>query len=83
MQRQTLPPHSNPADSDAYLAACSLQERQLVQLAIDQLGSSYFMEKSHGYLAWKKSSASAAASASAASASAASTTAATSAAKKN
>jgi len=54
MQRQILPPHSNPADADAYLAACSVEERQLVALAIEQLGSSYFMEKSHGYLAWKK-----------------------------
>jgi len=57
MQRQTLPPHSPPADSEEYLAACSLQERQLVKLAIEQLGSSYFMEKSHGYLAWKKDAA--------------------------
>ena len=54
MQRQILPSHSHPADSEAYLAACSPEERQLVTLAIDQLGSSYFMEKSHGYLAWKK-----------------------------
>ena len=54
MQRQILPPHIPPADSEAYLAACSPQERQLVELAIDRLGSSYFMEKSHGYLAWKK-----------------------------
>jgi len=55
MQRQILPPHGNPADSEAYLAACSPQERALVELAIEQLGSSYFMEKSHGYLAWKRS----------------------------
>jgi hypothetical protein len=54
MQRQILPPHSHPADSEAYLAACSPEEKQLVELAIEQLGSSYFMEKSHGYLAWKK-----------------------------
>jgi len=57
MQRQILPPHTPPADADAYLASCSLQERQLVKLAIEQLGSSYFMEKSHGYLAWKKDAA--------------------------
>jgi hypothetical protein len=55
MQRTILPPHNNPADAEAYLAASSPQERQLVKLAIEQLGSSYFMEKSHGYLAWKKS----------------------------
>ncbi len=51
--RQLLPPHTPPADAEAYLAACSPEEKRLVQLAIEQLGSSYFMEKSHGYLAWK------------------------------
>jgi hypothetical protein len=53
-QRTILPPHVPPADSAAYLAACSEEERRLVQLAIEYLGSSYFMEKSHGYLAWKR-----------------------------
>ena len=52
-RRQILPPHAPPADAAMYLEACSQQERDLVQLAILQLGSSYFMEKSHGYLAWK------------------------------
>jgi hypothetical protein len=52
-QRQTLPPHAPPADAVEYLKACTQEERDLVQLAISQLGSSYFMEKSHGYLAWK------------------------------
>jgi hypothetical protein len=33
----------------------SKEERRLVTLAIERLGSSYFMEKSHGYLAWKVS----------------------------
>jgi hypothetical protein len=52
-KRQILPPHKPPADADAYLAACSPEERLVVKLAIQNLGSSYFMEKSHGYLAWK------------------------------
>ena len=52
-KRQILPPHQPPADSAAYLAAVSAEERLVVKLAIEQLGSSYFMEKSHGYLAWK------------------------------
>ena len=51
--RQIIPPHQPPADAAAYLAAVSDEERRLVKLAIEQLGSSYFMEKSHGYLAWK------------------------------
>jgi hypothetical protein len=54
-KRQLLPPHTLPADANAYLAACSPEERRLVDLAIEKLGSSYFMEKSHGYKAWKAS----------------------------
>jgi hypothetical protein len=53
--RQVLPPHTNPSDAELYLAACTKQERDLVTLAIKELGSSYFMEKSHGYKAWKES----------------------------
>jgi hypothetical protein len=53
MERQILPPHNPPADAEEYLAACSEEEKRLVKLAIEKLGSSYFMEKSHGYLAWK------------------------------
>jgi hypothetical protein len=52
-KRQILPPHQPPADVAEYLAACSPEERRLVELAVQKLGSSYFMEKSHGYLAWK------------------------------
>jgi hypothetical protein len=52
-KRQVLPPHAHPADAEEYLAACTPDERKLVKLAIEKLGSSYFMEKSHGYLAWK------------------------------
>ena len=51
--RQHLPVHAPPADAAAYLAAVSDEEKRLVTLAIERLGSSYFMEKSHGYLAWK------------------------------
>ena len=51
--RQILPPHTPPADHKEYLKSCSDDERKLVELAIEKLGSSYFMEKSHGYLAWK------------------------------
>lgn len=52
-KRQFLPPHKPPADAAEYLEACGPDERRLVQLAIEKLGSSYFMEKSHGYKAWK------------------------------
>ena len=52
-KRHILPPHQPPADAAEYLSACSSEERLVVKLAIERLGSSYFMEKSHGYLAWK------------------------------
>jgi hypothetical protein len=51
--RQILPPHPLPPDAKEYLAACDESEKRLIQLAIQRLGSSYFMEKSHGYNAWK------------------------------
>ena len=53
--RCPLPPHQPPPDAAEYLATVSEEERQLVKMAIERLGSSYFMEKSHGYLAWKAS----------------------------
>ena len=52
--RTILKPHTPPPDANEYLADCTPQERAIVMLAIEQLGSSYFMEKSHGYNAWKQ-----------------------------
>lgn len=51
--RQMLPPHPLPADAQQYLVDSSPEERALVKLAMERLQSSYFMEKSHGYRAWK------------------------------
>jgi hypothetical protein len=53
--RKLLAPHPLPPDSDKFLAWCSPAERAVHLLAIQQLASSYFMEKSHGYKAWKNS----------------------------
>ena len=54
MQRVFLPPHKLPDDYAVFLDECSPQERSVHNMAIKFLGSSYFMEKSHGYLAWKE-----------------------------
>ena len=54
MKRTILPPHPLPADSEAFLAACSMEERAVHMMAIKSLGSSYFMGKSHGYISWKE-----------------------------
>ena len=54
MQRVFLPPHPFPADYEVFLAACSPEERKVHSMAIKTLCSSYFMEKSHGYISWKE-----------------------------
>ena len=54
MQRVFLPPHRLPADYEAFLAACSPEERTVHNMAIKSLGSSYFMGKCHGYISWKE-----------------------------
>ena len=53
IMRVILPPHSLPSDSEVFLNSCSPEERSVHIMAIKELGSSYFMEKSHGYRSWK------------------------------
>ena len=54
MKRVILPPHPLPADAETFLAECSAEERAVHIMAIKTLGSSYFMDKSHGYISWKE-----------------------------
>lgn len=44
-----------PADFDEFYASLSPQERDLHQLAIEKLQSSYFVQWTHMYKDWKKS----------------------------
>lgn len=55
MKRQMLDAHRLPADAEAFLASLPPMERKLHEIAATEagLGSSYFMEKSHGYKVWK------------------------------
>lgn len=55
MEKYT-PPKSSPlpADFDEFYASLSPQERELHQLAIDKLQSSYFVQWTHFYKKWKK-----------------------------
>lgn len=55
MEKYT-PPKSAPlpADFDEFYASLSPQERELHQLAIDKLQSSYFVQWTHFYKKWKK-----------------------------
>jgi hypothetical protein len=48
------PSHPLPPDADEFLASISPREREVHMMAIRILGSSYFMDRCHGYLAWKK-----------------------------
>lgn len=48
-----LPKHPLPVDASDFLASLSPVEKKLQELARENLGSSYFMEKTNGYKAWK------------------------------
>jgi len=55
MEKYTPPkPAALPADFDEFYASLSPQERELHQLAIDKLQSSYFVQWTHFYKKWKK-----------------------------
>jgi hypothetical protein len=40
-------------DIPVYLASLTEQEREAEQLAREMLGTSYFIEQTHGFLKWK------------------------------
>uniref|UniRef100_A0A6C0IAP6 Uncharacterized protein n=1 Tax=viral metagenome TaxID=1070528 RepID=A0A6C0IAP6_9ZZZZ len=45
--RQLLPPHPVGPEGQKFLAELSKKELELHRLAVERLGSSYFVEKSH------------------------------------
>ena len=55
MQRYVPPkPAPLPVDFDEFYAALTPQEKKLHELAIEKLGSSYFVQWSHMYVKWSK-----------------------------
>ena len=50
--RKVLPPHPVGLVGEQYLASLSLRELALHNLAVERLGSSYFVEKSLGFRKW-------------------------------
>ena len=55
MQKYTPPkPAALPSDFEEFYASLSPQEKELHQLAIDKLQSSYFVQWSHMYRKWRK-----------------------------
>ena len=55
MQKYTPPkPAPLPSDFNEFYACLTDNEKQLHQLAIDKLQSSYFVQWSHMYRKWRK-----------------------------
>ena len=52
-----LPSHPLPTDSEEFLACQDEKHKKLHEIAREFLGSSYFMERTHGYQNWKKAKA--------------------------
>ena len=50
--RKVLPPHPVGSVGEQYLASLSVRELALHRLAVERLGSSYFVEKSLGFRKW-------------------------------
>jgi hypothetical protein len=57
--KQTLPPHPIPPEAAAYVASFTPAQRDLHELAVKMLGSSYFVERTHGFAKWKAAQATA------------------------
>jgi hypothetical protein len=53
------PPHPLPPDAAKFLASLDPVNRRLHEIAAKSLGSSYFMDRCHGYKNWKKAQAAA------------------------
>lgn len=49
----TLPPHKLNTEEEQYVAQLGPRDRQLHELAIQKLESSYFVKRTHGFKAWK------------------------------
>lgn len=48
-RREELPPHPLTEKELTYVASLSPERRELHELAVKMLGSSYFVERTHGY----------------------------------
>ena len=47
-----LPPHKLTTDAKKYIASLDEQGQTLHKMAVEKLGSSYFVEKTHGFRKW-------------------------------
>jgi hypothetical protein len=51
-QRVELPPHPVVDKAAEYIAGMTVQQKELHELATQMLGSSYFVERTHGFRKW-------------------------------
>jgi len=54
-ERNKMKPHPLPADADKFMEAMTCiddKHKKLHEIAREFLGSSYFMERTHGYKKW-------------------------------
>jgi hypothetical protein len=51
---ETLPPHTPTPDAQKYIDSMTPDQKALHEMAIIGLGSSYFVERTKGYLEWLK-----------------------------
>jgi hypothetical protein len=58
-QYTPLPPHPVSKEGEAYLATLTAEQLELHELAVKMLGSSYFVERTHGFRKWVAASAAA------------------------
>ena len=49
---EKLPPHPITKEAQEYLKQMTDDEKELHEMAVEKLGSSYFLERTKGYLAW-------------------------------
>jgi hypothetical protein len=50
--KEDLPPHVITPEAAAYLATLSSEALELHELAVKMLGSSYFVDRTHGFQKW-------------------------------
>jgi hypothetical protein len=50
---ETLPPHPIVAEAAEYIEQMTAAQKELHVLAQEKLGSSYFVERTKGFLEWK------------------------------
>jgi len=53
MDKQPLPDHAVPKEAEEYLKSLTPEKMELHKMAQEKLGSSYFIERSKGFIAWK------------------------------